>query len=220
MDTPEVMELMEYCRELEGKVLEKKYTHILGEYNNYEAIHKEDVACIKTNNPGFRIEKKLKNDNNCWRSIFLKKAGVIDEELIPYFPITLSLLQSDQIHNAFFSILDPHVDIPPHKGYFKGYLRYHLGIKIPHINSQRPYLVCGGVVYEWKNGEGIVFDDMYSHYVNNPSGQTRVILYLDLKRSTLCSFDSKLVDIMYRYLESHPLVQTINKNQHTTQPLS
>jgi hypothetical protein len=103
----------------QGRLLEKNYTHILGEYKNYESIHREDVACIKTNNPGFRIEKKLTTDNNCWRSIFLKKAGVIDQQLISYFPITLSLLQSDQIHNAFFSILDPHVDIPPHKGYFK-----------------------------------------------------------------------------------------------------
>jgi beta-hydroxylase len=196
-----------------GKKLESSYSKIVSEFLAYETSQPV-INCIKKNNPGFRIEKKLSNDENCWRSLYLKKLGKINKSLISFFPTTMRLLKHNQIHNAFFSILDPNVEISPHVGYYKGYLRYHLGIIIPEKNGKKPYLVCGGIKYKWENGKGIVFDDMFHHYVRNPTGQKRVILYLDIKRNNLSFFDNFIVGMGYRFAEMHPLVRTFVKNQH------
>ena len=180
-----------------SKQVEKSYDKILMEYQAYEKNHINKINCIKENNPGFRIEKKLNlKDDNCWRSIYLKKGGKIEEVMKEFFPHTMEAISDSQIHNAFFSILDPDVEIPPHIGYFKGYLRYHLGIVIPDT-GERAYIVCGGEKYEWKNGHGIVFDDMYSHYVKNPTGKVRVVLYLDIKRINVSWMNQKIERLLH-----------------------
>ncbi len=195
--------------------IETKYEEILKEYNNYETNYNEDIKCIRESNPGFKIENRLNvNNPNCWRSIYIKKVGIIQEDIIKYFPITSELMKDDQIHNAFFSILDPEVEIYPHVGYYKGYLRYHLGVKIPENNGLKPYIVCGDEKYEWLNGKGIVFDDMYLHYVKNPTNKRRVVLYLDIKRRELSTFNQKVVDLGYMYIDNNPLIQLFVKNQH------
>lgn len=195
--------------------IEESYKDIISEYNDFTS--KDKAECIKKTNPGFTIENGS-TDENCWRGLFLKRAGNIDESYTRQFPRTIDCLKDDQIHNAFFSILDPGVEIPGHTGYYKGYLRYHLGIIIPNNNSvdhaNKPYIVCGDEKYYWKNGEGIVFDDMYYHYVRNPSNKTRVVLYLDIKRKT----DNKIIDFINNagmWLVEHSVfLKYFIKNQH------
>lgn len=200
----------------QSKNIENNYQTILKEYNNYELNHNNEIHCLRELNPGFKIENRLKDgDSNCWRTIYLKKIGFIQEDIVKYFPNTSELLKDEQIHNAFFSILDPEVEIFPHTGYYKGYLRYHLGVKIPEENNKKPYIVVDNIKYEWSNGKGIVFDDMYLHYVKNPTNKRRVVLYLDIKRKELSNFDQKLIEFGYSYISSNPIIQNIIKNQHT-----
>jgi beta-hydroxylase len=127
-------------------------------------------------------------------------------------------LNEDQIHNAFFSILDPGVEIPPHFGYYKGYLRYHLGIVIPNNdtnkNDDKAYIICGGEKYVWKEKEGIVFDDMFLHYVKNPTNKTRVILYIDIKRIFDSTFLNFINNIGIHLIEGSILFKLFLKNQH------
>jgi len=200
-----------------GTILESNFHVILSEYSQYEIKFSKDIRCIKDGNPGFFIEKKLGHDNDqCWRSIYLKKAGLLQDDIRSSFPGTMKLLaEDDQIHNAFFSILDPNVEISPHIGYYRGYLRYHLGIIIPTAeDGSKCYLVCGGTRYEWQAGEGIVFDDMYRHYVKNPTGKKRVILYLDIKRRNLSTSVQSIVDLINSFIENHPIIKSFVKNQH------
>jgi beta-hydroxylase len=196
--------------------IEKKTDLIINEYKKY--ISTNDAECLRKSVPGFTIENVDSNKTNCWRAIHLKKYGIIDEEMKYHFPETVSVLSDKQIHNAFFSILDPSVEIPLHVGYYKGYLRYHLGIIIPNNDTgkleDKAYIVCGDEKYIWKAGKGIVFDDMYMHYVKNPTDQTRVVLYLDIKRKSDNFFVNKINDIGIFLIESSLLINLFLKNQH------
>jgi len=196
--------------------IEKNAQGIIDEYREY--MKKNGAECIRKTNPGFIIENTTKEDS-CWRGIYLKRAGVLEEGLMTYsFPITTTILKDDQIHTAFFSILDPGVDIPAHTGYYKGYIRYHLGVEIPNNNTgntdDKAFIVCGGEKYIWKEGEGVVFDDMYLHYVKNPTGKRRVVLYLDVKRKSENPVINAINNMGIFLIDHSPLFLLFLKNQH------
>uniref|UniRef100_A0A6C0I2J5 Aspartyl/asparaginy/proline hydroxylase domain-containing protein n=1 Tax=viral metagenome TaxID=1070528 RepID=A0A6C0I2J5_9ZZZZ len=192
---------------------ESNYVDIKKEFNEYSKNKK--INCFRDNNPLLnRIDTIDIEKDACWRTLYLKKTGTLVAEMLPKFPKTMSLLGSEQIHNAFFSILDPHVEIKPHVGYYKGYLRYHLGLIIPEENGQQPYLICGEEKYEWKEGKGVLFDDMFVHYVNNQTNSKRVVLYLDIKRNHLPTFLQSLVDVVNIYIENSVVMSLFIKNQH------
>jgi len=198
-----------YKNEFPGSIeIENHSDKIIQEYQTY--VNNNNPECIRTTNPGFKIE--LTKNDNCWRAIYLKTNGTIKNEMIEHFPTTISLLKDSQIHSAFFSILDPGVEIPPHAGYYKGYLRYHLGVEIPTNDSA--YIVCGDEKYKWKKGEGVLFDDMYIHYVKNPSQQKRVVLYLDIIRESNPFVN--VINYCGIWLAEHSiLLKLFLKNQHS-----
>lgn len=39
-----------------------------------------------------------------------------------------------------------------------------------------------GQVYAWRDGEDVMFDETYVHWVKNETEQTRVILFCDVER--------------------------------------
>ena len=193
------------------KLFENNYQKIKTEYYNYH----ENIDCFRTNNPLLRgIDTIHINNKYCWRVLYLKKTGKLLPEQLEKFPETMNLLKNEQIHNAFFSILDPHVEIKPHFGYYKGYLRYHLGINIPEENGKKPYIICGGEKYEWKEGEGVLFDDMYLHYVNNNTSKPRVVLYLDIKRENISDFGKIITYFGNLLTENSVILNLFVKNQH------
>jgi beta-hydroxylase len=198
----------------EHKAFEQNYKKITDEYNQYIAKNPA-IDCFRNNNPLLReIDTIDKEKDYCWRTLYLKKGGHMIPETVSAFPLTAKLLANDQIDNAFFSILDPHVEIKPHTGYYKGYLRYHVGLIIPEEGGQRPYIVCGGERYEWTEGKGVLFDDMYLHYVNNPTSKPRVILYLDIKRRGMPYFLQGVTDFGNYLIENSVILQFFVKNQH------
>lgn len=198
-----------------SRTIEKNANNIIKEFNDYTKQHKPN--CVRESNPGFKIEI-TNNSENCWRTLYLKNLGKIDETMLEYFPSTLSLLQDKQIHNAFFSILDPGVEIPPHIGYYKGYLRYHLGIIIPNDSSNiindKAYIVCGGKKYIWKTGEGVIFDDIYLHNVKNPTYERRVVLYIDFIRKSNNFLCNSINDLGIFIIENSITLRTFITNQH------
>jgi beta-hydroxylase len=135
-----------------------------------------------------------------WKAFMFKSGGSFVEENCAMAPRTTALLKRiPNLDTAFFSVLDPHQYITPHWGYYKGYLRYHLGVVIPENNAnQRCWLrvnddlaqnarlekelIEHGEKYYWHDGEGIIFDDNYLHDAANESDEVRVILWLDLRR--------------------------------------
>jgi aspartyl/asparaginyl beta-hydroxylase (cupin superfamily) len=81
---------------------------------------------------------------------------------------------------AFFSILEPGKSVPEHEGPYLGYLRYHLGLRVPIHNP--PKLVVNGQDYVWREAEGVLFDDSWPHSVVNTSAETRAVLIVDVRR--------------------------------------
>jgi aspartyl/asparaginyl beta-hydroxylase (cupin superfamily) len=140
-----------------------------------------------------------------WKS-FMFKSGSFIPENCEMAPQTAALLaRIPNVYNAFFSVLDPHQYIKPHFGYWKGFVRYHLGVVIPNDNQdnccwlrvnpsiqnnpnnrvgfeRKTQLVEQGEKYFWHEGRGVIFDDYNLHDAANESDQIRVVLWIDIAR--------------------------------------
>lgn len=196
--------------------IEYYYHDIKTEYIEYENKNNQKIQCTYNLTPGFRIGAK--DDNKCWRMIILKKAGKFTDEAMHNFPMTCNICDHPSIHNAFFSILDSYVNIPSHIGYYKGYIRYHLGVIIPKMNNKRPFINVGGKYYYWENGEGVLFDDMYYHYVENPTNKRRVVLYIDIIRP-LNGILGGINHFFIKLIEMNPFVMYYTSKQHQQKKL-
>ncbi len=106
------------------------------------------------------------------------------------------------VYTAFFSVLEPHQHIKPHWGYWKGFVRYHLGVVIPDDNaggkcwiphqSQRLRTATGarrsnrGATHiTGAMAKAVLFDDTFLHDAANESDQVRVVLFLDVARKEM-----------------------------------
>jgi beta-hydroxylase len=134
-----------------------------------------------------------------WKTFMFKAGGFLPENC-KRAPRTAELLRGiDGLFTAFFSVLEPHQYIKPHWGYWKGFVRYHLGVVIPEDNrdgkcwlrintdpddnrKRDKSAVERGEKYLWHDGEGVLFDDTFLHDAANDSDQVRVVLWLDIKR--------------------------------------
>jgi beta-hydroxylase len=152
-----------------------------------------------------------------WKA-FMFKAGRFVEPNCALAPRTAAILRGlPSVHNAFFSIIEPHQYITPHWGYYKGFVRYHLGVIIPEDNARKQCwlrvnadatdnaqrdksLVDRGQKHYWKNGRGFVFDDTYLHDAANESDQVRVVLWLDVERkmpAALSLYNRAILSALY-----------------------
>lgn len=120
--------------------------------------------------------------DKCWKWYTILDHRGVNPDALTHMPHTVGMLSSmRQVLSASISILEPHTSLLPHVGYSKGLLRYHLGLRIPAGNT----LTVDGQTYQWREGEGVLFDDMYVHSVINPSNDRRMVLYIDVMRNDL-----------------------------------
>jgi beta-hydroxylase len=133
-----------------------------------------------------------------WKS-FMFKSGEFIEENCALAPRTADLLRGlPGVYTAFFSVLEPNQHIKAHWGYWKGFVRYHLGVMIPDNNADKKCWIRvnpeaqarggdraaieQGETYHWHNGEAVLFDDTFLHDAANDTDQVRVVLFLDVAR--------------------------------------
>ena len=110
----------------------------------------------------------------------MRVAGRDIPEHFERLPVLANLIQDmPNVKTAFYSILDAGQRLREHRGYFKGILRYHLGMMVPE--PERCALTCGDEVYHWQEGEGILFDDMFIHGAANEGTRPRVVLFIDVE---------------------------------------
>ena len=156
--------------------------------DNWQVIREELMEVLKDdeNVPKFHEIDSIQRfisakDDVPWRTFIIKAYGKWAENNSDKVPKTVELLkQTPQITTAMFSILDGGKHIPPHMGFFKGVLRYHLGLMVP---TDAPcFITVGGEEYSWKEGEDVLFDDTYMHSVWNKSPGRRVVFFCDLYR--------------------------------------
>jgi len=163
-----------------------------------------------------------------WTTLMFK-SGKFVEENCQLAPRTAELIRRlPGIYTAFFSVLEPRQELQPHFGYYKGFLRYHMGVLVPKNNEDRncwirinadptdnatrdTSLIEKGERYCWKNGEGVVFDDTFLHEAANESDEVRVVLWFDFRRKLPWH-----LDLFNRFclfvLHNEPSVKRIRRN--------
>lgn len=152
-------------------VIRKEFDQLLADRVALPAYHDVDHG-----------EAKISNASSArWSVFILELLGHRPELNRSRCPETCRVLSKvPGVVQAFFSILDPRKSVPQHDGPYLGYLRYHLGLKIP--KHKPPCLVVKGQRHIWKEGEGVLFDDSWPHAVENESPEPRAVLIVDVMR--------------------------------------
>jgi aspartyl/asparaginyl beta-hydroxylase (cupin superfamily) len=165
------VEQFPWARQLEAgwKDIRAELDAVLATRSDLPAFHEitADVADIST-------------DDN-WKTFFFYGYGFRADANCRRCPNTDELLgRIPGLTTAFFSILEPGKHIPPHRGPWRGVIRYHLGLKIP--DPEKCAIVVGGEEAHWEEGQSLVFDDAYEHSAWNDSSDVRVVLFVDILR--------------------------------------
>jgi beta-hydroxylase len=145
----------------------------------------------------------ITNDGR-WKTFFFYAYGERVEENCAFCPQTdWALRKIPGMVTAFFSILEPGKVIPPHRGPYKGVLRYHLGLKVvPRQSGIR----VGREGRYWEEGKSLIFDDTFMHNAVNKSAEQRVVLFVDFLRPL--PFPLNLLNrAIVRYIRSTDFVQ-------------
>jgi beta-hydroxylase len=122
--------------------------------------------------------------NGRWDVIGLRFQG-LDLVSLDYAPTTYSLCSVIPGIDTFgFSILRPGCEIIPHRGYSNKLIRIHLGL---YTNGNAKIRV-GNQEASWHDGELLIFDDTQVHSAWNHGNNDRVILLLDVARSSIESY--------------------------------
>ncbi len=152
-------------------VIQKEFDRLIGEWSELPQYHDVD--------PGERNISATTPKR--WNVFMLEITGLRPAQNRASCPETCRVLE--QVPNriqTFFSILDPGKSIPEHEGPYLGYLRYHLGVRVPKQHS--PRLIVNSQDYVWKEGEAVLFDDSWPHSVVNHSNELRAVLIVDVRR--------------------------------------
>ena len=153
----------------------------------YPAIRGEMLDLLKHQEaiPGFEQistdQRKLSNDCR-WKTFFFLGYGLRFEDNIARCPATWAAVSEiPGLTTAFFSVLEPGKRLPPHRGPYKGVLRYHLAIAIPG-NGDACGIEVAGEQRRWTEGRSLIFDDTFMHSAWNDSSERRVVLFVDFAR--------------------------------------
>ena len=140
--------------------------------------HRDAVPPLKDISPD---HARIAKDGN-WRSFFLIGYGYDVAENCARAPKTTALVRLiPGLNSAFFSILEPGAIIPRHRGVTRGLVTCHLGLIIP-IQHEKCVMQVEDIDVHWEEGKWLIFDDSYSHEVQNDTDERRVILLIQVKR--------------------------------------
>jgi beta-hydroxylase len=127
-------------------------------------------------------DQRVLTEGDQWKTLFLFGYGHEVKANCARCPvITRHVRKIPGMLTAMISILAPGKHIPPHRGPYKGVLRFHLGLLIPgppgacriRIDTEtRP----------WVEGRSLIFDDSFEHEAWNDTGSLRAVLFVDFVR--------------------------------------
>ena len=116
-----------------------------------------------------------------WKRFYLKWYGDPLASARRLCPTSVALLdQLPTVHAAMFSLVGPRSRLGKHRDPLAASLRYHLGLVTPNSDACR--ILVDGVPYGWRDGEGVLFDETYLHWVENDTDETRIVLFCDVER--------------------------------------
>jgi beta-hydroxylase len=115
---------------------------------------------------------------NTWKTFELVFFGINILQNQKQCPETTQLLSEiPELVTADFSVLPPHTDILPHKGYSRMITRCHLPLIVPRGDLG---IEVEGETRVWEEGKLISFDDSLSHRAWNHTDEVRVVMMIDV----------------------------------------
>lgn len=124
---------------------------------------------------------ELTTDNG-WKAVLLSNYSGPTNNASNYPTTMHAISKIPAVVSAAFSILEPHKNLPLHRGPYRGILFVHLGVVVPLPVSSITFIV-NGEKRNWKEGEAFAFEDSYYHEVQNLSHSYRAILLLEIIRN-------------------------------------
>lgn len=144
------------------------------------------------------------DSNNGWKTLYLRTFNV-NTDVSKYFPLTMNLIDCCPCTLAFFSVIAPGTKLAPHTGLYKGVIRYHLALIVPSDTSNCFIQILDKKLH-WYEGSDIMFDDMFTHYVENNTTEPRVVLFLDIKRDFHNVFINMINSLILLFIKSNDAV--------------
>ncbi|MGH7023528.1 MAG: aspartyl/asparaginyl beta-hydroxylase domain-containing protein, partial [Caulobacteraceae bacterium] len=145
-------------------------------------------------------------DNPDWSAFYLVHGGNAVADAVARCPETVEALKaaplceaSGRAPSVLFSLLRPHVRIPPHTGETNARLICHLPLIVPGGGGLR----VGNQTRAWSEGEALIFDDSIEHEAWNDSDKTRVVLLFDIWRPELTDEERTLVSALLGAVASY-----------------
>jgi hypothetical protein len=152
-----------------------------------------------------------------WTALDLYKDGELNQEVAPYFPVTLAALVPelherapapssirtplyslyDKPFEVFFSLLKPGQHIKPHYGLSNHSLTVHLPLLVP----DNCWLRVAGEKHIWRQGELVAFDDTFEHEAKNGSSEERVVLIFSIWHPDLSVEEKKSIQRSFQARE-------------------
>ena len=151
-------------------------------------------------------------DDDHWKTFFLYGYGFEAKLGTELCPRTAALMRGiPGMTTAMFSILSPRKHILDHRGPYKGVLRYHLGLIVPH-DAEDCKIRVGEDFRHWQEGASMVFDDTFNHEVWNETDEKRVVLFVDVLRPL--PFPESLINrAIVKAISYSPFILDAKRNQ-------
>lgn len=187
--------------------------------DNWEVIRDEAMALMDTGgfdsitdpdeasyyDIGFRTFYKYG-----WTKFYLNWYGYTHESAKQACPKTVELLSKvPSVNGAMFSFLPPGGELTRHLDPVACSLRYHLGLKTP--NDERCYISVDGQQHSWRDGQPLLFDVTYLHFVRNDSDKPRLLLMCDVERPM--SRFGHILNLPYKWLMRATVVPNTDQDQ-------
>ncbi len=213
---PTFFDIQDICPALDEvtqqiQVIQTEFQHVLNQVDTLPRYHDIDPGEVDISN---QCDKK-------WNVYMLYLLGQALPEAKELCPQVTKLVQNiPNMIQAFFSILEPGKSIPLHDGPYLGYLRYHLGIKVPKNNP--PKIIVNQQPYTWKEGEAVLFDDSWPHEVCNESDDYRAVLIIDVLRPMPFlphKINQFVTHVIARYFYGRPVLKRASQMAQKINPL-
>ena len=181
---------------------------------HWETIRDELLPLLAARDkiPAFRDispdHRRIASDTR-WKSFFLEGYGFRAEENCARCPKTMALLKSvPGLVVAFFSIMEAGTQVPPHRGVTKAWYNCHLGLLVP---EGKVGIEIAGQPAGWREGEWLVFDETNTHCVWNETDQSRVVLFLQVRRPM--TWRGRMVaKALYQMIRHSAFVQDVRRS--------
>eukprot|EP00927_Polykrikos_kofoidii_P067873 TRINITY_DN63306_c0_g1_i1.p1 TRINITY_DN63306_c0_g1~~TRINITY_DN63306_c0_g1_i1.p1 ORF type:complete len:316 (-),score=13.20 TRINITY_DN63306_c0_g1_i1:173-1120(-) len=183
--------------------LRPRWRTIRDEFNELERRNetRNHVPSFRSLSPLFAQPEKSKSGS--WKTLWLRIFGTDIPEARKHMPRTMKILDGlpyGLVSSAMISVMPDGVHLEAHRGEWMGALRYHVGLEVPepsptlHVarniaHDGRNLLDSDYLSLKWREGDGLLFDDLFMHGVTWPATEVNAPAPDHARRRVVAFFD-------------------------------